>query len=74
MAAEYQKISISMPADVIERLKERAGPRGVSAYVNDAVQHRLQMDGLAELVAEMEAEHGPADRVEVQRIIDEYFT
>jgi hypothetical protein len=74
MAAEYQKISISMPVETIELLKDRAGPRGVSAYVADAVRHRLQMDGLAELVAEMEAKHGPADEAEVQHIIDEYFT
>lgn len=74
LVAEYQKISISMPIETIGLLKDRAGPRGVSAYVADAVNHRLRMDGLAELVAEMEATHGPADEAEVQRILDEYFT
>ncbi|WP_459985653.1 ribbon-helix-helix domain-containing protein [Nocardioides sp. AN3] len=72
--AEYVKVSISMPGDLVEQVKERAGSGGVSAYVTDAVRHRMQMEGLRDLVERMEAKHGPADETKVQAIIDEYFT
>jgi hypothetical protein len=74
MAAEYQKVSISMPIETIERLKERAGPRGVSAYVTEAVQSQLQLDGLDDLIAWMEEKNGPVDVALVREIEDRYFS
>lgn len=74
LVAEYEKVSISMPSDMVAGLKEQVGSGGVSAYVTEAVRHRMQMDGLRELVERMEKKHGPADEAKVQAIIDEYFT
>jgi hypothetical protein len=74
IVAEYVKVSISMPGDLIESLKERAGPGGVSAYVTEAVQLQLQMEWLDEVITEMEAEHGPADMQKVRELEEKYFS
>lgn len=74
IVADYVKVSISMPSELVANVKEHAGAGGVSAYVTEAVKHRLEMEGLAEIVAEMEERYGPPDPVEVQHIIDRYFS
>jgi Arc/MetJ family transcription regulator len=53
------KISLSMDEGVLAEARARAGRRGLSSYVNDALRRQLQRDRLAELLAEMEAESGP---------------
>jgi len=40
-----------------------------SSCVTDAVRRQLERDGLDELLAEMEAEHGPVDEDEVTAIM-----
>lgn len=47
--------------------------RTVSAYVTAAVRHQLAMDGLAEIVADYEAEHEPLSEAEVQAAQRELF-
>lgn len=74
IVAEYVKVSISMPSDLVDDLKEHVGAGGVSAYVAEAVRHRMQMDGHRELLTRMEAEHGAADKGEVKAIIDQYLS
>jgi hypothetical protein len=74
IVAEYVKMSISMPRDLVESLKELAGPGGVSAYVTEAVQLRLQMEWLDGVIAEMEAEHGPVDMAKVRELEEKYFS
>lgn len=64
-----RKISVSMPAEVIERVRlaAKASGQSVSAWLADAAveqldeQARLAIGRVAaeELVAEYEAEHGP---------------
>jgi Arc/MetJ family transcription regulator len=53
------KISLSIDEGVLAEARARAGRRGLSSYVNDALRRQLQRDRLAELLAEMEAESGP---------------
>ena len=66
--ASTVKLSITLPSELAEKLRARSGPGEVSAYVAAAVQRQIERDGLAELVAAIEAEHGPADPEEVERI------
>ena len=66
---EVRKISVSMPAEVIERVKlaAKASGHAVSAWLTEAAvaqldeQARLAIGRIAaeQLVAEHEAEHGP---------------
>lgn len=67
--SEVRKISVSMPAEVIERVKlaAKASGQSVSAWLTEAAveqldeQARLAIGRVAaeQLVAEYEAEHGP---------------
>lgn len=48
-----------MPEDLVERVRERTGPGGFSQYVTEAVEERVRLEGMRELVDEWEAEAGP---------------
>jgi hypothetical protein len=52
-------ISVSFHSGTIESVRSRVGRRGVSAYVEAAVQRQIERDNLAEIVADLEATHGP---------------
>jgi hypothetical protein len=54
-----KKVSVSMPEDLAERVRERTGPGGFSQYVTEAVEERVRLEGMQELVDEWEAKHGP---------------
>ncbi|MGP3971496.1 hypothetical protein [Streptomyces sp. 6N223] len=62
-----------MPSDLVGILRARAGKRGVSAYVTEAVRHQLAMEGLAEIVADFEAQHGALTEDEIRAARRELF-
>lgn len=39
-----QKVSVTLAADALDRARELAGPRGLSSYVDSALQEKLQRD------------------------------
>jgi hypothetical protein len=53
------KKSVAFDEDVAREAEERAGERGFSRFVNDAVAQRLQALRVAELYAEYETRNGP---------------
>jgi hypothetical protein len=53
------KISVTLDPKIAEELRQVAGPRGQSSFVNDAVRRQLQTLRLRNLLDEMEAEAGP---------------
>jgi hypothetical protein len=55
----YTRISITLEQKIADELRQTAGPRGVSAFVSEAVQQRLQAARLRRMIAEMEEEVGP---------------
>jgi hypothetical protein len=68
-----ENISVSMPSDLVDALRSRTGKRGVSSYVTEAVRHQMAMDGLAEIVAAYESEHGTLTEEEIQSAHRELF-
>lgn len=54
-----QKVSVTLEAEAIERARHAAGPRGLSSYVDAALQEKLERDerrsALIELLDELEA-------------------
>ncbi|MEU6861740.1 hypothetical protein ABZ924_00465 [Streptomyces sp. NPDC046876] len=72
-AGTTENISVSMPTDLVAEIRSRAGRRGVSGYITEAVRHQLAMDGLAEIVAEHEAEHGVLTEEEIEAARRELF-
>ncbi|MET8567825.1 hypothetical protein [Streptomyces sp. NPDC004783] len=65
-----RKITITLPEELIESIKERVDARGVSAYIAAAAAHQDEMDRLRELAACLEQEHGPVTDSEQQAALD----
>lgn len=70
LCMSYKKLSITLEPEIAEELRQVAGPRGVSAFVNDALRQRLQAVRVSTLLDEMDAEAGPVPE-DVQQRIDE---
>ncbi|MQA86910.1 MAG: hypothetical protein GEV03_20345 [Streptosporangiales bacterium] len=54
-----KKVSITLDADVLAELRERVGPRGLSAYINEAVRRELKLDRMDEFLEGAEERAGP---------------
>ena len=66
---KYAKLSITLEPEVASELREVAGERGLSSFVNDAVRQRLQAIRIKKLLDDMDTEAGPVPD-DVQRRID----
>lgn len=53
------KVSVSLPQDVVREVRARVGPREFSSYVAEAVEQRLRLQMLGEIVDDYVAKHGP---------------
>jgi hypothetical protein len=51
-----KKYSISLPEDLAEQARERARD-GLSAYIAEALEHRVAMDKLRELIDDYHRDH-----------------
>lgn len=58
-------VSVSMHKGTIGAVRGRVGRRGVSAYIESAVQRQIERDNLDELIAAAEAEHGSVTEEEI---------
>ena len=54
-----EKVSLTLNEQTLRQARKQVGRRGLSKYVDEALQTRLQHDRLRALLAEMEAERGP---------------
>ena len=61
-----EKVSLSLDAEIVDKARQIAGRRGLSALVNDALRIRLQQERLRRLLAEMDAEYGPVPPEEIE--------
>ena len=59
-------VSVSMHSGTIGAVRDRAGRRGVSAYIEAAVQRQIERDNLDELIEAAEAEHGAITEEEIE--------
>ena len=59
-----------MPASVIDDVQAKVGAGAFSSYVTDAVERQLRYDALDEILARMEAKHGPVDDAEVAALME----
>ncbi|MFF5705868.1 hypothetical protein ACFY7H_25825 [Streptomyces sp. NPDC012794] len=65
-----KKVTITLPEEVLEYIKDRVDARGVSAYVTEAVEERIAMHKLAELSAMLEEEFGPYSEEAYDAVLD----
>ena len=56
---KVRKVSVSMPEELVEAVRARTGSGGFSRYVADAVDREVRNDLIADLIDELDAEHGP---------------
>ncbi|MFE7107719.1 hypothetical protein ACFU98_34360 [Streptomyces sp. NPDC057575] len=61
-----RKYSISLPEDLAESVRAQVGPGGFSAYVAGALEQRVAMDKLREIVADFETDNDGLTREEVE--------
>ncbi|OEU97026.1 hypothetical protein [Streptomyces oceani] len=61
-----KKYSVSLPEGLAEAVRAQAGRGGFSAYVAEALEQRLAMEKLAEIVADFETDNDPLTEEEVQ--------
>ena len=53
-----EKVSLTLDESLLASARERAGGRGLSGYMNEALRRQLQRDRLHDLLEELELEHG----------------
>lgn len=55
------KLSATIDSGLLAEVRDRVGPRGVSAFVNQALRHELDRVALRNLLDELTAVTGPPD-------------
>lgn len=65
-----RKLSVTIDEELARQIQARAGKRGVSAFVNQAVSHELERGDLSDLLAELEEELGPPDEDMVNETLE----
>lgn len=69
---KVEKVSVSLPRELVEAIRLRTGAGGFSRYVAEAIQERLRLDLLDDLSAELAAEYGPIDDEGVREAMKEW--
>ena len=67
-----EKISLTLEESLLAQARERVGLRGLSGYVNRALDHQLQHDRLVGLLADLEDELGPVDPDVMEEVRQEW--
>lgn len=61
-----KKYSISLPEGLAEAARAHVGPGGFSAYVAEALEQRIAMDKLREIVADFATDNDGLTREEIE--------
>ncbi|MGR8009723.1 CopG family transcriptional regulator [Streptomyces hypolithicus] len=54
-----KKVTVTIPADLLDEIRAEAAERGLSAYVAEALRFKRDRDRLRELADWLQEEHGP---------------
>ncbi|WP_406154187.1 hypothetical protein OG217_18195 [Streptomyces sp. NBC_01023] len=66
-------VSVSVHEGTISAVRARVGKRGVSPYIEAAIQRQIERDSLAELIAANEELHGALAPEEIEAAEREMF-
>lgn len=67
-----EKLSLTLEQDVVAQAREKAGTRGLSAYVNEAVRKQLQHERIVAYLAELDEEFGPVPEAVMEEVRTEW--
>jgi len=70
--SRVQKVSVSMPEDLVAAVRERTGAGGFSRYVAEAVEEKLRLELMDQYAAELEAANGPVTAEELEEAMREW--
>ena len=70
--SRVQKVSVSMPEDLVTAVRERTGAGGFSRYITEAVEEKLRDDRLGDLSAWLEEQYGPVPEELIQEAMREW--
>ncbi|MGQ0623990.1 MAG: hypothetical protein ACT4PP_04945 [Sporichthyaceae bacterium] len=58
MAREMPRVTVTLPAELVDEMRARVGPRETSAWVAGAIADRLALERLGAAISDYESEHG----------------
>jgi hypothetical protein len=61
-----EKVSLSLPADLLDEARRYVGEGSLSAYVAEGLQQRVLLDRLAHYLHELDEESGPLTAEEIE--------
>lgn len=67
-ARPFKKVSVTLPADLLEQVRERVGPGNLSSYIAEALEENERRVALGEWAEAMEAEHGPPSEEDLEEV------
>jgi len=59
MPRTHRKVSVRLPAELLDDIEDRVGPRNVSRYIAETVAENQRRLALREWLDLMDATHGP---------------
>ena len=62
-----EKVSVTLPTELVEEAKARAGEGGLSRFLAESLEQRIRNIKLLEAVAQFEAEYGVLDDGALER-------
>lgn len=68
----YQKVSITLPAPLLEQVRQRVGTRGLSRFVTVALEREERRIALSEWLADMDDRHGPVPAAVMEEVRREW--
>jgi post-segregation antitoxin (ccd killing protein) len=68
MASGYAKVSVTLPAQLVDRIRARVGARGVSRYVAHALEAEERREALRAWLSGQDAAHGPVPDEAMQEV------
>jgi hypothetical protein len=70
--SRVQKVSVSMPEDLVTAVRERTGAGAFSRYITEAVEEKLRDDRLGDLSVWLEEQYGPVPEELIQEAMREW--
>src|SRR5829696_10205434 len=65
-ARRYAKVSVTLPADLLDEIRAQVGPGNLSRYLTEAAEEKRRHEALDLWLARMDAEHGPVSAEAVE--------
>ena len=64
----YKKVSVTLPADLLDQIRERVGPGNLSRHLSEVLEEDERRLALRGWLDQMEAEHGPIPEEAIEEV------